>query len=181
MSDRLDVLLPDVAEHGSGTKELEQLLTQAVEHRHPVDARERIDGLVIGTLVGFLEAGIPLITYAGQRGTAALVARASIDLFPEHIGHDVTLLFEDGDPDKPIVTGRIRVPAAWPTADRPANVDVEADGARLTITAREQLVLRCGKASITLTSAGKILIQGGYISSRSTGVVRISGGSIQLN
>ena len=49
------------------------------------------------------------------------------------------------------------------------------------VDAREQLVLRCGKARITLTSAGKVLIEGAYISSRSTGVNRIKGGSVQLN
>jgi len=42
-------------------------------------------------------------------------------------------------------------------------------------------VLRCGKASITLTREGKVLIHGSYISSRSTGVNRVKGGSVQLN
>jgi hypothetical protein len=42
-------------------------------------------------------------------------------------------------------------------------------------------VLQCGKASITLTKAGKVLIQGSYVSSRSTGVNRVKGGSVQLN
>jgi hypothetical protein len=42
-------------------------------------------------------------------------------------------------------------------------------------------VLRCGKASITLTSAGKVLIRGTYVLSRSSGVNKIKGGSIQLN
>jgi hypothetical protein len=58
---------------------------------------------------------------------------------------------------------------------------VDADGERLLITARHQLVLRCGKAAITLTQAGKVLIEGTYLSSRSTGVNRIKGGSVQLN
>jgi hypothetical protein len=49
------------------------------------------------------------------------------------------------------------------------------------VSAKEQLVLRCGKASITLTKEGKVLIQGAYVSSRSSGVNRIKGGSVQLN
>jgi len=49
------------------------------------------------------------------------------------------------------------------------------------VSAKEQLVLRCGKASITLTKAGKIVIDGAYISCRSSGVYRIKGGSVQLN
>ena len=60
-------------------------------------------------------------------------------------------------------------------------VEVDADGERLMVSAKEQLVLRCGKASITLTKEGKVLIQGAYVSSRSSGVNRIKGGSVQLN
>jgi Phage tail baseplate hub (GPD) len=55
------------------------------------------------------------------------------------------------------------------------------DGQRMIVSAREKLVLRCGKASITLTKAGKMLIEGSYLLSRSTGVNRIKGGSVQLN
>ena len=42
-------------------------------------------------------------------------------------------------------------------------------------------MLRCGKASITLTREGKVLIKGAYLSSRSSGVNRIKGGSVQIN
>ena len=51
----------------------------------------------------------------------------------------------------------------------------------MIVSAKEQLVLRCGKASITLTKAGKVMIQGSYVLSRSTGVNRVKGGSVQLN
>jgi hypothetical protein len=52
---------------------------------------------------------------------------------------------------------------------------------RMVVSAKEQMVLQCGKASITLTKAGKVLIQGSYVSSRSTGVNRVKGGSVHLN
>ena len=51
----------------------------------------------------------------------------------------------------------------------------------MLITAKDRLVLRCGKASITLTRAGKVLIEGAYVLSRSTGVNRVKGGTVQLN
>jgi hypothetical protein len=69
----------------------------------------------------------------------------------------------------------------WPLADRVDQVEVDADGERMIVSAKEQVVLRCGKASITLTKAGKVLIQGSYVLSRSSGVNRIKGGSVQLN
>jgi uncharacterized protein (DUF2345 family) len=60
-------------------------------------------------------------------------------------------------------------------------VEVDSDGQRLIVSAKEQIVLRCGKASITLTKAGKVLIDGTYVLSRSSGANRIKGGSVQLN
>jgi hypothetical protein len=42
-------------------------------------------------------------------------------------------------------------------------------------------VLRCGEASITLTKAGKILIRGTYVLSRSSGVNMVKGATIHLN
>ena len=48
-------------------------------------------------------------------------------------------------------------------------------------TAESEIVLRCGEASITLTRAGKVLIRGTYLLSRSSGVNRIKGGSVQIN
>ena len=65
--------------------------------------------------------------------------------------------------------------------DVPGNVQIDIDGQRMVVSAKEQLVLQCGKASITLTKAGKVLITGSYVLSRSTGVNRVKGGSVQLN
>jgi phage baseplate assembly protein gpV len=108
-------------------------------------------------------------------------ARTVVDLQGPHIGQPVVLMFEGGDPGRPIVIGVLREAQGWPLAEKPAQVEVDADGQRMIVSARDQLVMRCGKASITLTKAGKVLIQGSYVSSRSTGVVRIKGGSVHLN
>lgn len=139
-------------------------------------------GVVIGELIGIADDGmVPLVIYPGQPGTAALRARTILDLHGPHIGQPVVLMFEGGDAAQPIVMGVIRQAQGWPLAEPPGQVEIDPDGKRLVISAREQMVLRCGKASITLTKAGKVLIQGSYVSSRSTGVNRIRGGSVQLN
>jgi len=49
------------------------------------------------------------------------------------------------------------------------------------LKAKQEIVLECGRASITLTSAGKVLIRGAYLSSRSSGVHRIKGASVEIN
>jgi hypothetical protein len=77
--------------------------------------------------------------------------------------------------------GVLREGAGWPLEQKPGQVEVDADGERMIVSAKEELVLRCGKASITLTKAGKVLIKGSYLLSRSSGVNRIKGGSVQLN
>ncbi len=139
-------------------------------------------GVTIGELIGMTDEGrTPLVCYPGQPGKAALRSRTTVDLHGQHIGRQVTLMFEAGDPTKPIIMGILREGEDWPLDKRPDQVEVDADGERIIVNAKEQLVLRCGKASITLTRAGKVLIKGCYVVSRSSGVNRIKGGSVQLN
>lgn len=139
-------------------------------------------GVVIGELVAISQKSRnPLVIFPGQPDTAAQPARSVVDLHGAHIGKAVTLMFENGNPTKPIVTGVLRESAGWPLEEKPAKVKVDIDGERMLVSAKEQLVLRCGKASITLTKAGKVLIEGSYLLSKSTGVNRVKGGSVQLN
>jgi hypothetical protein len=66
-------------------------------------------------------------------------------------------------------------------AKRRQPVELRLDKQKFVFTAEQEIVLRCGKASITLTRAGKVLIRGAYILNRSSGVNRIKGGSVQIN
>jgi Domain of unknown function (DUF6484) len=151
--------------------------------REPATASPAIiPGVVIGELLALTDdPATVLVRFEGQPGNGAVPARSSVDLQGQHIGGAVVLMFERGDPGHPVVVGLLRGHAGWPLAEPPAQVEVDADGHRLVVNAREQLVLRCGKASITLTKAGKVLVEGSYLLSRSTGVNRIKGGSVQLN
>ena len=138
--------------------------------------------VVIGELIAMTDEGrTPLVLFPNQPGTAALKAQTVIDLHGPHIGSKVVLMFERGDPTKPIVMGLLREGEGWPLNEHPGQVEVDADGERMIVSAESEIVLRCGKASITLTKAGKVMIQGTYVSSRSSGVNRVKGGSIQLN
>ncbi len=79
------------------------------------------------------------------------------------------------------MTTRTTNPRTKRSAPRPKS-ETSADVPKeLVISAAEQLTLRCGESSITLTAAGKIIIRGKYIVSRSSGVQRIKGGSVQIN
>jgi hypothetical protein len=137
---------------------------------------------VLGELAALGDGGSrPLVRYP-VGGETAVPARSTVELHGAQVGACVVLVFEGGDPARPIVTGVLRDDCrGWPQVEPPAQVQIEADGQHMVVSAREQLVLRCGQASITLTRAGKVLIEGAYVSSRSTGVNRIKGGSVQLN
>jgi len=141
-----------------------------------------ITGVLTGSLVALAGPDrTPLVLFAGQPGSAAVPARSTIDLHGAHLGRQVVLAFEGGDPGKPIILGVIRGDGDRSAVDAAGNVDVSSDGERMIVTAKEQLVLRCGEASVTLTKAGKVLIQGTHVLSRSSGVNRVKGGSVQLN
>lgn len=142
-----------------------------------------LQGVWVGELLALApdEDMTALVLVPAVRSGTVLRARSTVDLHGAHIGHQVVVMFEQGDAERPIVMGVIRGRPGWPLPTPPAQVEVDADGDRMVVQAREQLVLRCGKASITLTKAGKVLIQGTYVSSRSSGVNRIKGGSVQLN
>lgn len=141
-----------------------------------------IAGVRVGTLVGLTDDSCtPLVIYPGQVGSAAVTARATLDLHGAHVGRRVVLMFEDGDPRRPIIMGCLAQQEGAAMEARAGQVEVDTDGERLLVAAKDQLVLRCGKATITLTKVGKVLIQGTYVSSRSSGVNRIKGGSVQLN
>lgn len=139
-------------------------------------------GVALGELAAVNSAGNDaLVICRGEPHARALKARTAIDLRGCHIGREVLLVFESGDPNLPIVIGVLRGADASSLFDPSGQVELDADGDRMVVSARERLVLRCGAASITLTRAGKVLIEGTYLLSRSSGVHRIQGGSVHLN
>lgn len=137
-------------------------------------ALERIDGVVIGSLVGF-EGEVPLVVFAGNPREAAIPARSLAALDYRGIGAEVALLFEAGDPARPLIVGRIVDPARQPA---PA---VLRDGERVRVTAEERIELRVGKASIIMEKDGRITIRGSYVTSHASATMRIRGGSVNLN
>jgi Domain of unknown function (DUF6484) len=135
---------------------------------------ERIEGVVLGVLIGF-ETGAPLVIFAGNPCEAAVPARSLAALDHSAIGAEVALLFEGGDPARPLIVGRIVDPAR-----RPAPVVVR-DGERVRLTAEERIELRCGKASLIMEKDGRITIRGSYVTSHASAANRIRGGSVNLN
>lgn len=134
--------------------------------------------VVIGILDGFDGEGRPLVDYPGNAARAPLPALTTALYGADAIGRQVALLFAEGDGARPMIVGLVRPPGEpVPGGARVA----ELDGERLVLKAKQEIVLDCGRASITLTRAGKVLIRGTYLSSRSSGVHRIKGASVDIN
>jgi|SRR6516165_6168902 hypothetical protein len=177
-------VIQDASESDSDALDSSSLLPPLIEGAAEPMAPHRtpLNGVVIAEVVAIKDGGrTPLIVYPGQPGAEPLSARSVVDLHAEHIGKHVVVLFEGGHPARPIVMGVLREVEGWPLEDRPGAVEVEAGGERLIVSAKQQLVVRCGKASITLHRTGKVAIRGTHIVSHSEGVNRIRGGSVQLN
>lgn len=136
---------------------------------------------VVARFDGFDILDQPLVAGVAACPGEKLVARSTVALRRAQIGRPVVLLFENGDPRLPLIVGVVEDPLA-PAAERtPSTATVIVDGERQLIEAEREIVLRCGDASITLTRAGKVLIQGRYVLSKSSGVNRIKGAAVDIN
>ena len=138
-----------------------------------------LPAVTLGWIVDGEPASGPLVDFPGNpRGPTParlLVALATPTLQAAAAARQpVALVFERGDPALPLITGLVQAPTATPTEAR-------IDGKRVVITGEEEVELRCGEASITLSKSGKLVIRGASVETRAKGTNRIKGGSVQIN
>ncbi|SIT59031.1 conserved hypothetical protein [Mesorhizobium prunaredense] len=144
------------------------------------DIDERINGVVIGLLLGF-DQGIPLVVFPGNPVEAALPANSLTELSSDMIGMEVALLFENANPRKPLIVGRIVDPAKRQANSRRSDSHVVRDGETVKISSSERLELRCGKSVIIMEKDGHLTIRGTNLVSHASASNRIRGGSVNLN
>lgn len=136
-----------------------------------------------GAVVLDLGDGTPV---AGRLATAATRERLEAAIRERR---QVVVVFERADRSRPLVVGFLETPrpaaeaasAARSAGDSLPFIDVEADGRRLKVTAQDEIVLQCGKASITLRRNGRVIVRGTYVETSSEGTNRIKGGQVQIN
>jgi len=63
----------------------------------------------------------------------------------------------------------------------PLPILATVDGKRVEVVGQDEVVLRCGDASITLRRNGRVVIRGTYVESHAKGTNRIKGGSVLIN
>lgn len=133
-------------------------------------------GVALATFAGFGDANRFLVLLG--EGRAPVPALSTVGLAPDDAGCRVVIAFEGSDPACPVIIGRLQAASAQAPAP-PMHCTV--DGERVSIQAQRQIELRCGEASIVLTRAGKVLIKGNFVLTRSRGANKIKGAHVDIN
>jgi hypothetical protein len=163
----------------------------------------------VGRIVKITEEGQALVDFPGNL-MGPVRARSVMEQTPA-AGQDshyqknlsnqenlsVLLVFENGNSSLPIIVGIIHdklYPASPPDSpQRPSSPQREVvlpvdrpregivDGHKIVFDAREEIVLHCGKSSVTLRKDGKIVIKGAQIVSRASSLNKIKGAAVKIN
>jgi len=111
-------------------------------------------------------------------------------------GARISFVAAHGDPNSPIVIGitddnDLKVPVRNPRApacpsqahasDNTMEVRIDGEPKQLQVVANEELVLRCGRASITMLRNGQIFIEGTYVETYASETNRIKGAQVRIN
>jgi len=157
--------------------------------------------IILGELKSLDTNGNALVDYECNPDPLPQTAVSTLAVTRQHLGRQVALLFASGDLRRPVIMGFIHNPLeelleqfVQPSMSEAKSLDqrsmeavaaadqiVRVDGRQIVIEGQDEVVLKCGEASITLSKNGKIALRGKYLLSRASDVNRILGGSVQVN
>ena len=141
--------------------------------------RTKMPGVTIGTIARIDQQGRTLVQFDGSDGFGVPAKVAWLQDPPNGAlssGCSVILGFENGDDTLPVVLGLLEnLPKECVESNSEKKPDV------IHLRSEKELILECGDAKIKLRADGRITILGGYVVSRSSGVNKIKGGSVQIN
>jgi hypothetical protein len=145
------------------------------------DRARKLTAARIGTIVSVDDSGGVEVSFTGskQARAARLAVEASIAQLKAAVERkqEVVLLCEGGDPARPLIVGFVQLPAR----DGGRIVEADVDGKRVRVTGKDEIVLQCGSASVTLRRNGRVVIRGTHIETYSDGTNRIKGGQVRIN
>lgn len=158
---------------------------------HKVVALERPEsepsvpaGATLGWIVRVDDEGIWVDTEENRSGP--LLSLSVVSLSKTELeaaitdGREAVLLFVVAT-GQPVLLG-LRQPLPALEAELPTEgLTAAVDGKRVLLEGQDEVVLRCGKASLTMRRNGRIVIRGVQVESRATGRNRIKGGAVLIN
>lgn len=119
--------------------------------------------------------GQAVVAFGGRR----VRARSACVAMPRDGGgwvdREVLVVLEGDDPELPVIVGLVtdRLP------DAPDCVVLDAP--RIRLEGHQEVVLRCGEASITLRADGHVLLKGIRVTSRAAESNKIRGATVAIN
>jgi len=162
------------------------------ENKRVAETLEWIEGVRVGKIITVNEGGQTFVDFPGNT-QGPVSARLTNSIKPGMLqktvsaDRDVLLVFENNDPGLPIIIDTLYslvdeiTESSTIALETEIPKDVLIDGKRVTFDAKEEIVLRCGKASVILSRDGKIVIKGTHLLSRSRGMNKIKGGAVHIN
>lgn len=185
--------------------EILEALVVDVEKIAEVAKAIAVGELIMSRFCGQDQLARPHVELFDYPGIKLNIQSSMISLAEVAVGTELALMRTAGDAIEFVVIGKVHRPQTLvldrvisatnlqgghgdqevfgqnPSPNQQNLIPLSLDGETRLIEAKEELVLRCGEASITLSKNGKIAIRGKYILNRATGVNRILGGSVQVN
>ena len=145
----------------------------------PVESTPAAPAARVGRLEGVGPDGSPWVTSPGwieEPARALLAAEPPGGALEPLVGRAVIMV--------PLVSDEARVAIlGWVAEPRPGTAvrRLEVNGERIVVSATQELELRCGEASVTLTADGRVLVKGRGILNHAREVNRIRGGQVRIN
>jgi uncharacterized protein DUF6484 len=157
-----------------------------VTHLNPAAfGREELSrGAVTGRVTAVDDQGIVTVWIKGCGPRhARLAVPATLARIQEAIDKQqaVLLFIDEHAPERPIIVGFVEDRVSSEEAPEPQVVEADVDGKRVRLVGKDEVVLECGSASITLRRNGRVVIKGAYVETHSDGTNRIKGGQVRIN
>lgn len=140
--------------------------------------------LLMGTLVS-IDEGQPLVVYGDEAAPRPSLCLTTVSA--EHLPCRVLLAVLNEYASQTVILGVVEDTISYKAEEAAVEVsrsavdEVCVDGKRVTVEAKEEIVLRCGKSSILLNKNGKIILKGVDLVNRAARTNKIKGASVNIN
>lgn len=141
--------------------------------------------IVTGQFIGVDEESRPLVTYENHLEPVIAKAIVSVNDDPKLLSGAQVLLFLGAG--TPIIMGFVSESLNNEAINNSGLLgdtltsSLHVDGKKINLQAQNEVVLKCGKSSISLARNGKITIKGKDVISRSSGANKIKGANVRIN
>lgn len=141
--------------------------------------------LIIGQFIGLDEQQRPLITSSLHIKPVVAQAIVTINDDPMLLSGNSVILFMGSD--LPIIMGFVgdtlqnQKQTSFGLVGDTLTSSLHVDGKKINLQAQNEVVLKCGKSSLSLSRNGKVTIKGTNITTRSSGANKIKGANVQVN